>query len=252
MNNDSDRRRRRRSGAGSQQPVSPLQLKVLALVVLGVSLLVAVSAARMVPAGIASYQAQAFMAHWRKSGQEPGAEAWHIARDAGQRSVNLYPVANGLYLNQLGLVEQWKSFRHAFAEPDAEDSRRASLTALRQAVTARPTWPSGWVDLAWAKVYLQEFDSEFEHALQEASRLGPWRIGINRAVSEIGFTNWPHLTPELRALVLESTRRAVAHSPRETRTLMQIAGSTGMSDTLCGALPRKLADDRKICSGNVD
>src|SRR5690606_3435017 len=102
-----------------------------------------------------------FMAHWRKGAQEPSAEAYAIGHRAALRSVELYPVANGRYLNNLGLVRQWQAFRHPFGDQSVADGRRAALDAFRQAVAVRPTWPSAWTDLAWSKLYLLEFDSEF-------------------------------------------------------------------------------------------
>ena len=242
-------RKRRQSGASQPMPAPVLRLLGCAVLLLAVPL--AVAAALMVPAGISSYQAQAFVAHWQKSGEEPSPQAYDIAHGAAQRSVDLYPSANGLYLDQLGVVEQWKAFRHSFADPKAADSRRAALENFRLAVTARPTWPSAWINLAWAKAYLMEFDDEFDHALQQAAHLGPWRIGINRSLSELGFISWGYLTPQQRTLVLESAHRTVAHSPRQATELLKTATATGMSDALCESLPRKLAEDRRICSGTI-
>ena len=245
------KRRRRSSQADISPALSVHHYRLLAGAVLLLALALAVCAARMVPAGIASYQALSFMAHWRKAGEEPSARAYEIARTAAQRSVTLYPVANGQYLQQLGLVEQWQAFRQPFAAPQAGASRQASLQALRQAVAARPTWPAAWVDLAWAKLYLQEFDSEFAQALQQAAGLGPWRIGINRGLSQIGFYSWPRLDAEQRELVLESARRTVSHSRREALALFDTAKATGLAEDLCSALPGKIAEERGICAGTI-
>src|SRR5690606_29059899 len=124
-------RRQRRSRAGARQPLPAPALIVVACLVLALALALAYGGLRMVSAGFYNYQALAFMAHWRKGAQEPSAEAYAIGHRAAQRSVELYPVANGRYLNNLGLVRQWQAFRHPFGDQSVADGRRAALDAFR-------------------------------------------------------------------------------------------------------------------------
>lgn len=239
---------KRRRSSQARDPLSPTSRRLLAGCVLLLAAPLVVTAAFMVPAAMSSYQTQVFLAHWRSTGTEPHAQAYRVAHQAAQRSVSLYPVANGRYLAQLGLVEQWQMFRRPFGDPAAAPSRRASLEHLRQAAAARPTWPAGWIDLAWSKAYLLEFDSEFDNALQQATQHGPWRIGVNRSLSELGLLSWPYLAPRQRMLVLESARRTVAHSARQAQALFKSAEANGRAETLCTALPNPLAQDRRICA----
>lgn len=240
----SRRRSRTRSDSQSANPVTQ-RLALLLAIALGLLLLYGGS--RLLLAGIACYQVDAFISDWEKKGEEPGERAWQIARSAAQRAVDLYPVANGAYLHRLGLIEQWKQFRQPFGEPKAEASRRAALEAFLAATENRPTWPDNWASLAYAKLYLLEFDTEFHDALRRAHELGPWRIQINRRLAEIGFITWPQLDAAERERVLESSRRIVAYSTQEARNLLTIAEQTSMTEELCASLSNETKTARKIC-----
>lgn len=239
----SEQRRKRRD----IRPLTPcLQRMLLGLaMVLALALLAAGS--RMLLAGIASYQADAFLEDWSAKAEEPSERAWQIAYEAAQRAIDFFPAANGVYLHRLGLIQQWKEFRQPFGAPYVMGSRQAAAQAFRDAIAVRPNWPDNWAALAHAKLFLSEFDTEFHHALAQAHALAPWRIGVNSRLAEIGFITWPHLDVMERERILESARRTVAYSRVESRKLFAIAINTGMTDALCNSLPRTLQTTRKIC-----
>ncbi|NBA96533.1 hypothetical protein [Pseudomonas sp. R5(2019)] len=238
-------RRKQHSPAG-EQSVSAITQKVSAVLVLPLALVLLFAGACMIVAGIASYQAEAFISDWEKAGNEPEARAWQIAHDAAQRATSLYPVANGDYLDRLGRIHSWQQFRQPYAAPTAASSRHAALDAYRAAVAARPSWPYTWAHLAHSKLYLQEFDDEFAHALSQAFQLGPWRIGVNRELAEIGFSAWPHLSESQRQTTLESARRSIAYGHAEAQRLLKIAQHTDKLPQLCGSLSRELINNRKL------
>lgn len=241
---DTPDRPRSRSVALRAYPLAQRLLIGLALL-LGAALLY--SGSQLLRAGIASYQAQAFLDDWGSKGAEPSPRAWQIAHDAAQRAIALYPVANGEYLERLGHIQQWQHHRQPFGAAAAEASRRAALEAFRAASQARPSWPYTWSALAYAKLYLLEFDGEFAHALQQAQRLGPTRIDINRRLAEIGLIAWPQLDAQQRQASLEAAQRTLAYSPREAAKLMAIAEHAGMSGPLCQQISDALKASRKLC-----
>lgn len=239
-------RRRSRSRSESQS-VKPLTQRLAIILALVLSLPLLYGGGRLLLAGIASYQTQAFLDDWARKGEEPSPRAWQIAHDAAQRAVDLYPGSNGESLERLGRVLQWQQFRQPFGAPQAAATRRAALDAFRAASEVRPTWPNNWAALAYAKLYLLEFDAEFAHALQQAQVLGPSRIEINRTLAEIGFIAWPQLNDEQRNATLESARRTVQHGPKEAQNMLAIISQTGMTRELCASLDTALKDTRKIC-----
>ncbi len=240
-------RRRRSRTHGESQTAKPVTLRLLPLLALLLSLTLVFIGGRLLLAGIASYQTQAFLDDWASKGAEPNPRAWQIAHEAAQRAVDLYPGRNGEHLERLGRVLQWQQFRQPFGAPAAEQPRRQALQAFRAASEARPTWPNNWAALAYAKLYLLEFDTEFASALQQAQALGPNRIEVNRSLAEIGFIAWPQLNDEQRNATLESARRTVKHGSKEAQNLLAIASQTGMTRELCDNLDTALKDTRKIC-----
>ncbi|WP_342245221.1 hypothetical protein [Pseudomonas sp. OTU5201] len=214
--------------------------------VLVLSFVFLVAGAHMLLAGIASFQAEAFTNSWDKRGQEPSAGAWEVAHNAAQRAIRLYPVADGDRLDRLGRIHSWKQFRQPYADPSAQRSRRAALDAYRAATIARPTWPYTWARLAHSKLYLQEFDDEFEQAMVQAFQLGPWRIGVNRELAEIGLSAWPHLNQAQRQATLESARRSLVFGNAEALYLLEIAQRAGRIRELCDSLSHEIRHTRKL------
>lgn len=241
----SGRRRARARGDSSNANSVTRRIALLLALALGLPLLY--GGACLLLAGIASYQAEAFLQAWEKKGQEPDARAWQIARGAAQRAIDRYPVANGAYLHRLGLIEQWKQFRQPFGVAEADASRRAALQAFRAATEVRPTWPEHWSALAYAKLYLLEFDGEFHDALRKAHELGPWRIEINRRLAEIGYLAWPQLSATERDSIHLAAQRTIAYNQREAQKLLSIAEYAGTTEELCGSLTLELRNTRKIC-----
>ncbi|MBT8765800.1 hypothetical protein [Metapseudomonas boanensis] len=237
--------RKRHSHASSRgERVIMQHVPVLLLVLL--SFVLMVMGAYMLLAGIASYQAEAFISSWDKQGREPSVVAWEIAHNAAQRAIRLYPVADGDRLDRLGRIYSWKQFRQPYAAPAAQHSRRAALETYRAAIAARPSWPYTWARLAHSKLYLQEFDSEFDQAMAQAFRLGPWRIGVNLELAEIGFDAWPQLNEAQRQATRESTRRSAAFGNAEAQHLLEIAQRTGRIRVLCESLSHELISMRKL------
>ncbi|SEJ26141.1 hypothetical protein SAMN05216201_106127 [Pseudomonas linyingensis] len=239
-------RRRSRSRSDSQS-VKPLTQRLALLLALALSLPLLYGGGCLLLAAIASYQTQAFLDDWSAKRNEPSPQAWQIAHAAAQRAVSLYPGSNGEALERLGRVLQWQQFRHPFGAAEAEQSRRAALEAFRSASQARPTWPHNWAALAYAKLYLLEFDHEFAHALQQAQALGPTRVEINRSLAEIGLIAWPSLTDEQRTATLEAARRTIRYSRKEAQNLLTIAQRTGMSEILCQDIDTATRNEQKIC-----
>lgn len=239
--------RRSRRMRGDSQDAKPFtsRMALLLAALLGLPLLY--GGAGLLLAGIASYQAQSFLDDWARKGERPGAHAWQIAQDAAQRAIDLHPGANGAYLERLGRIQLWKQFGLPLGAPEAERTRRAALQAFRAAGEARPTWPFNWTALAYAKLYLLEFDDEFAQALERAGAFGPTRIEVNRSLAEIGLIAWPQLSDEQRRATLAAAEKTVKYSTKEAQGLLAIAGSSGMHDPLCASLADSLKQQRKIC-----
>lgn len=237
-------RRVRRHSRSQTENVKSVTQKGLALVVLLLTLVLVYTGGRMTLAGMASYQTEIFLKDWASKGQEPTPRAWAVAQAAAQRAVDLYPTANGEYLDRLGRVYSWQQFTQTFGNPEAQASRLAALDSYRASTQARPTWPHTWSRLAHTKLQLVQFDDEFRQALGQASDLGPSRIEVQREVVTIAFAAWPQLTKSERERFLES---AVAYGQRDVRHMQALAAQHGLTDTLCNSLDASLKATHKLC-----
>ena len=195
-----------------------------------------VGGGKLLVAGIAHYQAQAFIEHWEKQPTVPSEQAWDVAHDAIERAIAAYPGANGAYLETQGYIQQCRAFGADLNDPSATQYRQTAVQKLRESVQARRTWPEAWAALAYAKLTVLEFDEEFTHALQQAQHFGPWRIGINRRIAEVGLIAYSVLNDEQRAIVTESIQRTAQYSARERAKLFELAAQTNSLNPLCTIL----------------
>ena len=238
-----ERRRRHQQPA---QPLSATLLISLALLACCCAFLI-YSGLRMLPASINYFQAGLFLKDWDKHKQQPSAKAWEIAHTAAQKAVDLYPTTHGRYYSQLGYVLQWHDFTKPYGDPSAQQTRTAALEAHRHAVQGRPTWPFAYLDVAWSKLALHEFDQEFTDALANAARYGHSRVGVNRSIAEIGLFAWPYISAEQRQVTLQAVHRTVSLSPREGLVLSRAATHMGLLKELCQAAPQPLWGSHKVC-----
>ena len=91
---------------------APFSISVRRSIALGVVLLGCIAVyggGRLLVAGIAHYQAQAFLKHWAQSLTQPSEHAWNVAERAIQRALHAYPGSNGECLETLGHINQWRA-----------------------------------------------------------------------------------------------------------------------------------------------
>ena len=195
-----------------------------------------VTGGQLLIAGIAHYQAQSFLIHWEKKPSQPSEQAATVAESAIQRAIHAFPGSNGEYLEVLGYIQQWRAFGVDLNDPVALQHRHTSVQAQRESTQARQTWPDAWVALAYAKLTVLGFDQEFTHAMQQAQHFGPWRIGINRRLAEIGLIAFAELNPEQRAITAESMQRTAQYSAKERQQLIALATQANNLSVLENAL----------------
>jgi len=218
----------------------------LALLLFG-ALVLAILGGRLLIAGVAAHQAQRFLDDWEQLGEVPTEKAWRIAEAAAQRAVSLYPGANGDYLERLGKVYEWRHESLNFGDPAAQASRQRALEAYRQAVRVRPDWPDTWVQIAFVKLRLLEFDAEFDRALQLGFENGPWRMHINRGLATVGLIAWPQLDETQRSRILTSAERTAAFSDAQAVRLFGLSDHIDQTALLCDELPAELLQRRGVC-----
>lgn len=222
----------------------PRQLSTLLILLF--SLLLCGAGVAMVAAGVARYQAEAFLEDWEGKAAEPEENAWEVAAAAARRAVAWYPVGNGDYLDRLGRVYTWRFYRQPLGSEAAlasllpagqaeaiDDSRRGAQAAFRASVAVRPGWPGSWVRLAHANFYLGRLDSEFGAAYARAAQLGAWQWWVRLELAEIGLTAWSSLSDDQREVALESALRATAGGVAPAQAVGRLAAQAGVESQVC-------------------
>lgn len=108
-----------------------------------------------------------------------------------------YEPDNPWALEGLGLLELQR-MRLVRTPGEAVAHARNALRRFRDGLRQRPTSPFLWANLALAKLYLDEIDSEFITALSHADQLGPWEPSTQQVVLFAGLAAWQHLDPGLK------------------------------------------------------
>ncbi len=201
----------------------------------------------MLTAGISSIHAERALVQWENDEKGPALPYWHLTRERAERSVALYPVANGEYLDRLGRVQAWAPAAEPAVE-ELEASLEGAVEAFRLSAQARPTWPWTWLRLAYGKAALGALDEEFDRALAAAVAAGSGRVDVNRSLTQLGFGNWAQLSRDQRALVLAAAGRAVSHSPDEAKRIHALAVAAGVEQPLCWSLGRATRSQQQICT----
>ena len=109
---------------------------------------------------------------------------------------------------------------------------RQALGHFRTALEARPAWPYAWANVARVKLRLGELDGEFDSAMRQAARLGPWERGVQLEVVRIALEADRRFAPETRRAALGMMSNALMRNEREVAAL---AVRSGRLDLLCAA-----------------
>ncbi|PIE25434.1 MAG: hypothetical protein CSA60_00570 [Neptuniibacter caesariensis] len=97
---------------------------------------------------------------------------------------------------------------------DAEAMEYVSQAkALHQkAIKLRPHWPYSWANLALMKSYLEEWDTEYNTALMNAVKYGPWEQSVHLTIAHAGAMSWAKLTAEQKRVVAANVERGIARN----------------------------------------
>lgn len=189
-----------------------------------------------VPPGIASLAAFApnqVLARLDETEALPTEAQWRAALPALERAARLDP-DNPSHLEELARWNERYSLRLAPDDPAARGLLEDAAKNLRGALERRPSSPYTWANLALVLSRLGRHDAEFQQAVLNAARLGPWEVAVQLGLAYVSFTA-PRgaLAPEGEAAARRLMVNALHRYHKELFTLAVVHG--GMP-TLC-ALP---------------
>ena len=155
-------------------------------------------------------------------------------RDAGRIEQHLYTSfryasGNPWTLEQMGTLNLAR-MRASRVPREAVALTRDARLRFRQALSQRPTSPFLWANLALAKLYLDEFDAEFNAALRHADELGPWEPIVQQVVVFAGLAAWQQLEPGVQQALVRTLERGAL---RNAEKMIQIVKSYRRFDLIC-------------------
>jgi len=99
------------------------------------------------------------------------------------------------------------------------DIREAALLH-RDAIELRPRWPYSWANLVLMKAHLGEVDDEYQYALEQAIRFGPWEQSVHISLTHAAVLSWSSLSKEQKSLYAGNIERGLVRDFRAMRTTL--------------------------------
>ncbi len=119
-----------------------------------------------------------------------------------------------------------------------KENLQSALHHYTQASKLRPVGPVSWAIIAEVKSQLGELDLEFEEALVQSVRLGPWEPLAQTLVVRTGLRNWAQLSGQMRELVRDTAIRGMlSRAPGRRNTMAAILEKQNSLPMVCPYLP---------------
>ncbi|GAA4648320.1 hypothetical protein GCM10023116_05870 [Kistimonas scapharcae] len=210
---------------------SNIRFRMLIVVVAGLTLLgfAANEARKLVQAGAYNNQTEAYLDFWReKQAKQPDefslrSKDYEVALNGARRAIELLPDAPEQWVLKARVLD----WGQQYGLMDTTDGKTPLLGAWRDAIALRPAWPYAWSDYAMAMAQQSQINQDFEKALLEADRLGPWeeRVLENSATLGLHYPNW--LSENTQETLNHSLQRLAERYPHKALAISRRYGQEG-------------------------
>ena len=106
---------------------------------------------------------------------------------------------------------------------------------LLHSTQIRSSWAETWIELAKVTSYQQGPSKQVLKYIDQAKKVGPYKLDVHLGIIEISLANWQHLPPEYKALYVNSLSMAAQYGYRFNR-IYTIAKQLNQLPTLCMSL----------------
>jgi hypothetical protein len=145
---------------------------------------------------------------------------------------------NPSILTNLGRLEEFRALLDPSAADSPAENLRSALRAYTLASRVRPANSVSWAVIALIKSQLGEFDSEFDSALTQSVKMGPWEPISQILIVRTGLRYWSHLSGQIRALVRQTaTRGMLSRSLGQKKKMARILEEEDFFPLVCPYLP---------------
>lgn len=155
-----------------------------------------------------SSQTRSYLDKWIEQDEPSSNSEMEEAMDAINIALRIYS-GNPEYFRLKALVLEHSAKGKPVWNPETRSQLQQALQLYKQAIALRPSWPYSWSGMARMKLKMLEIDAEFESALTNMMRLGPWESKINLTVVELGFITWTQLSIPAQELVQTAIKRSL-------------------------------------------
>jgi len=139
-----------------------------------------------------------------------------------------YSPSNPSVTNNLGLI-------HELQRSDFE----LALGYYRESALQQPADALVWSSIVHVKARLTQFDADFDSAFETAVALGHWEPKIQRLLVEDGLSNWSHLGPSQRSMIMKYLVDVIKNGTRsQIANILEIVNSYKFADVVCPQIPR--------------
>lgn len=209
------------SGVTSQPDISAAQQtrwRILTIPAIGLLIYLSYLAIGIGIADLYSYTPRQKIEFWQDNQAQPESAELAQALSNIRRSISWAP-DNGEYRDIEGLLLYYQALNEQSNgnTPGFTELTNSALNSFRKAAELRPRWPYSQANIALIKSALDQYDQEFEQAIERATRFGPWENAVNISVTTAGFAGWHQLDTQTQKRVLENTERGLKRNIKQIK-----------------------------------
>lgn len=209
-------------------------------------------------AGLYNFQANSYLELWnqqlaKNNAYQATPEDYQTALFASQRAIELTPY-NGDFLTYAADLQMWQLLNnHSLSNKEKQALQTEILTYYRVALKQRPTWANTYANFAIAKTRLNQIDTEMQHALQTANRLGAHEVDILHITIELGLFLWPKLDHGTRLTVASAIERSLTWNlneklnQKERVFALSLVGVYQLQKEICPLLTPQSQESSNMC-----
>lgn len=173
------------------------------------------------------FSAEFALNEWAIKGEIESKEAYLSTLTAIQKAQSM-DTMHPHYAHMLGRIMHWG------VDMGYEDASK--LIEIKQwyllATTLRPMWPDPWVDLLRLNNYLEGYNYETKHYIQQALKVGPYIDLVTTGTIEVWLLNW-HLLSGVEKTKLFDQFDIATRQNKVLSSVLELATKLNREKLLC-------------------
>ncbi|MDH5190828.1 MAG: hypothetical protein OEW89_06230 [Gammaproteobacteria bacterium] len=178
-----------------------------------------------------SYKTKSYINKWIDQDASPLSSEIEEALGTINTAISIYN-KNPEYFRLKALVIEQDTKGKAVWDSGTKSQLQQALQLYKKAIALRPSWPYSWAGMARMKLKMLEIDNEFESALINMAKLGPWESRINLTIIELGFITWGQLSIPAQDLVEAAIKRGLISQKTSLHLLARRHNKESLVSTL--------------------